>query len=463
VKAQKLVQTLAFLVFALACEMTGQCKVGHEGADCMPGAFCYGGKDAKAGDNGVCTLASAVEVAISSFEPLEAAHGATLTIRGINFSAVPLENSVTFNGIPATLVSAMPDEIKVIVPPNTLCSGPIYVTVDGKTARSSIPFTYVPTAVTVSTLAGDGGASVLSGPCNTAIDAEGNLYVTDFGLHRIRKITPQGVSTFAGHSTLPGHEDAAAERAQFEAPWGIVTDAEDNFYVTDGQAENGRIRKISKQGEVSTLAIGTQGFVTNPAPENIERFNNPRGIVRDADGNFYVVDTNNHRIRKISPEGHVSTLAGNGTPGFADGEAALAQFHFPRGIAMDTEGNLYVADRDNHCIRKISPAGVVSTLADGMQGFVINPEHAMPFSFPHGVAMEKTGILYVASIGDHLIHQIMPSGKVYLFAGNGTPGFVDGEAALAQFYSPRGIALDTEGNLYVADFENNRIRKITIK
>jgi len=466
------VVAIAGVLWALACHMPGECKVGQDAVDCPSSAFCYAGGNAKTGDRGVCTQLSpealpSDTLAIHGFGPLEAAHGATLTIQGSLFSAVPSENSVTLNGVPATLISAVPNELKVVVPKSTLCSGPVRVTVAGETVVSAASFTYVPTAAAVTTVAGDGTTNLLNSPCGIAMGmgTDDNLYVTDFGNHRIRKITPQGViTTFAGTSSSePGHNDGIGANARFWEPCGITTDAKDSFYVTDGGADNGRIRRISMQAQVSSLADDGQGFVENPASR--EKWNNPRGIVRGEDGNLYVADSNNHRIRKISPEGQVLTLAGNGMPGSADGKAEEAQFHVPRGVAMDVAGNLYVADGANGRIRKVSPEGRVSTLSDG-QGFVENPGNVMPFRTPRSIAIDKTGILYVVEMDGHRIQQIAPSGKANIFVGNGIGGFKDGkreETPPPQFHSPRELVIDTQGNLLLADYGNNRIRKIILE
>jgi len=257
---------------------------------------------------------------ITGFSPTEAAHGATITITGKNFSAVPNENSVTFNGVVATVVSATPTEIKVTVPKSLVSTSTVRITVAGKTASSAIPFTYLPTYV-VTTLAGSGTAGFANG---------------------IGTVT------------------------QFNYPAGIVVDASGNVYVAD--YNNHRIRKITSAGVVTTLAgSGTAGFANGTG--TAAQFNVPVDIAVDASGNMYVADELNHRIRKITSAGVVTTLAGSGTEGFADGTGTAARFNYPAGIAVDVSGNVYVADQYNHRIRKITPAGVVTTLAGETAGF----------------------------------------------------------------------------------------------
>ena len=483
-KARDFGPAVVWALVALACHTSGECIAGHDATDCPSGAFCYAGEDAKPGDRGVCTQLPPEELspeelpsetlprgtpvpvdglAIHSFSPTEATHGTLLVIQGSHFSAVPAENSVTFNGVPATVASAIPNEIKVFVPKSTLSSGPVRVSVAGKTVVSAGSFTYMPMVVAVTTVAGYGDTKSLNLPCSIALDAGGNLYVAEFGNNRIRKITPQGESTFAGTSgSEAGHVDGVERNARFQAPCGITTDAKDYLYVTDGGIDNGRIRRISMQAQVSTLADDMRGFVENPA--SYEKLSSPRGIVRDADGNLYVADTNNHRIQKISPEGRVLTLAGkSGVTGSADGEGEEARFNSPRGVAQDLAGNLYVTDDTNNRIRRISPEGRVSTFSNG-QGFVENPKNAMKFLSPRSIAIDKTGIFYVVETDGHRIQQMTPSGKVSILVGNGTGSFKDGKREdIPQFNSPRELVIDAQGNLLLADYLNHRIRKIILE
>ncbi|MDR2208256.1 MAG: hypothetical protein LBE22_04700 [Azoarcus sp.] len=318
--------------------------------------------------------------------------------------------------------------------------------------------------VKVSTFAGSEGgfadgvgsdARFLS-PSSIAIDAAGNLYVADFGNDRIRKITPTGeVSTFAGGEA--GFADGIGSAARFYRPIGIASDAAGNLYVTDRW--NHRIRKITPAGEVSTLAGSESGFADGIGGD--AKFYCPEGIVSDAAGHLYVTDNENHRIRKITPAGEVSTLAG-GEEGFADGTGSDARFNRPLGITIDAAGNLYVADTDNRRIRKITPAGEVSTLAGSEEGFADGVGGDARFSGPYGVAIDAAGYLYVADTFNHRIRKITPAGEVSTLAG-GEEGFADGVGSDARFYGPASIAIDAAGNLYVADSGNNRIRKIEIR
>jgi len=314
--------------------------------------------------------------------------------------------------------------------------------------------------VIVSTLAGseggfvdgEGSAAQFKGPAGIAIDAAGNLYVADMWNHRIRKVTPKGkVSTLAAIDA----DD-------------VAIDAAGNLYVADRW--NHRIRTVTPKGDVRTLAGGDE--YENLAHYNgsfadgqgsAARFAAPSGIAIDAAGNLYVADTWNNRIRKVTPRGEVSTLAGNDKQGFADGQGSAARFYEPYGITSDAVGNLYVTDSSSHRIRKITPKGEVSTLAGSEEGFADGKGSAARFRSPTGIAIDAAGNLYVADTNNHRIRKVTSKGEVSTLAGSGEKGFADGEGNAARFFEPSGIAIDAEGNLYVTDSMNCRIRKIAIQ
>ena len=316
-------------------------------------------------------------------------------------------------------------------------------------------------------------------PQGIAVDSDNNVYVADTGNHVIRRIaagTTVGgaVSTFAG-STMGFADNATATDAQFKAPQGLAVDSDNNVYVAD--TGNHRIRRIaagSTTGDAVTTVAGggTAGFMDG-AP-TAAQFNSPRGIaVRGT--TIYVSDTTNHRIRRIgaqatTPPPPVSTLVGSGTAAFTDASGAEAQFSSPEDLATDSTGNVYVADTANHCIRKITSAGVVTTFA-GTCRTMGSANHATDatmasFNAPEGLAVDGTGNVYVADTGNHVIRRIAAGatgGAVTTLAGTaGTTGFMEGTGAAAQFSSPKGIAINRAGTeLYVADTGNHRIRKIT--
>jgi len=349
-------------------------------------------------------------------------------------------------------------------------------TQDGnKTAACTVTVSSVVVTVNynVSTLAG--GSGEFYSPQGVAVDSAGNVYVADRNNNRIRKITPGGVvSTLAGTGDT-GFQDGPALSAKFSSPSGVAVDASGNVYVAD--TNNNRIRKIS-DGVVSTLAGSTQGFEDGPGAS--AKFKLPQGVAVDSAGNVYVVDTENYRIRKITPGGVVSTLAGDGTSDYADGPGASAKFSDPKGVAVDASGNVYVGDTcygiDLGQIRKITPGGVVSAFAGSTEG---SWEWEMPDSgvgyegddlwigIPYDVAVDSSGNVYVLQAESYLgnnprIIKITPDGGVVstLAGGNGG-GFQDGPGASAKFSLPHGVAVDSAGNVYVADTGNNKIRKLT--
>lgn len=197
-------------------------------------------------------------------------------------------------------------------------------------------------------------------------------------------------------------------------------------------------------------------------------FNHPSGMTMDAAGNLYVADAGEYVIRKITPAGVATTLAGSGAAGYADGTGAAAQFNFLQfnidfaGVAVDSSGNVYVADNGNNVIRKVSPAGVVTTLAgQTLAGYANGTGSAAQFNSPHGVAVDSLGNVYVADTGNNVIRQITPAGVVTTFAGSLTAGKADGTGFAAQFCGPQGLAIDSSNNIYVADSCYSSIRKVT--
>jgi sugar lactone lactonase YvrE len=334
-----------------------------------------------------------------------------------------------------------------------------------------------PTVSTVSLFAGEGTTWYADGPGTSAqfnypngvaVDSAGNVYVADTSNQRIRKITIVGttvtVSTLAGNGIV-GFLNGPGSSARFNNPSGIAVDSAGNVYV--GDTDNHRIRKITTSGTVSTLAgTGTAGFLNGPGSS--AKFKYPRGVAVDSAGNVYVADENNHRIRKITIVGTtvtVSTLAGTGTGGFLDGPGSSALFKSPYGVAVDSAGNVYVVDYLNSRIRKIMTSGTtvtVSTLAGNRSaGYADGPGSSAKFRYPTGIAVDSAGYIYVADEDNHSIRKITPGGTVSTIVGSGTAGYAEGTGTNSQFKYPFGVAVDSAGNVYVADSVNNRIRKIT--
>jgi len=413
-----------------------------------------------------------VPLTVTGINPATGAFNTSVTITGTGFGSTAANNIVKFNGVSAIVQSATSVSMVVTVPAKA-GTGTVTVSQNGQAATAMGPvFNYVYTA-TVSTFAGNGTAGFADGaatsaafraPVGVVVDASGNVYVADAGNNRIRKITPAGVvSTFAGNGTT-GFADGPAANARFNAPFGLALDAAENLYVVD--QGNSRIRKITPAGIVTTFAgSATQGFADGPAAS--AQFHSPVGVAVDAAGNVFVADWLNYRIRKINTAGIVTTYAGNGTQSFADGAAASAAFVAPSGLALDAGGNLYVSDEGSNRIRKITPAGVVSTLAgNGIEGFADGSAASAEFEGPVGMVVDTAGNVYTGEgggINNDRIRIITPAGFVNTVAGIGTRGFADGPGSSAKFDDPIGLAMDVAGNIYVADEFNNRIRKITIQ
>jgi len=296
-------------------------------------------------------------------------------------------------------------------------------------------------------------------PFGLAFDASGNLFISDHLEDKIRKITPAGdVTTFAGSTT--GFADGTAFNAKFESLGGIAFDASGNLYVAD--IINARIRKISPFGDVSTFAgSGELGYLDGAG--SVAKFFTPYCIAFDPSGNLYVTDYNNHRIRKISPSGQVSTFAGSGVQGNADGNGIAAQFTRPTGIACDAIGNVYVTDFGNHRIRKITPAGEVSTLAGSTSGYTDGMGISAQFNFPYGIMVDPLGNVFVTDYGNNVVRKITPAGLVSTVAGSGISGYADGDGTVAKFSGMYGIVMNAAGDLFIGDFDNHRVRKISMQ
>ena len=272
---------------------------------------------------------------------------------------------------------------------------------------------------------------------------------------------PYSFTTFAG--IAPGSTDGTGSAARFNHPYGVAVDSAGNVYVAD--TFNNTIRKITPSGVVSTLAglSGIRGGADGTG--STARFNQPFGVAADNAGNVYVADTANQAIRKITLCGVVTTLAGQiGNPGSADGAGGAARFFYPQSVTADSAGNVYVADTGNNTIRKITSSGVVSTLAGlaGSSGSADDTGSAARFYFPNGVAVDNAGNVYVADSQNYTVRKITPAGAVSTLAGlAGSSGSADGTGSAARFTFPNGVAVDGAGNIYVADAGNNTIRKIT--
>jgi hypothetical protein len=317
---------------------------------------------------------------------------------------------------------------------------------------------------------GDGGSATdakLNEPFDAVVDAGGNIYIADQSDNRIRKITPAGIiSTFAG-TNLSGYngDGGLAINARLSNPTGLAIDAVGNIYIADGG--NQRIRKISPDGTITTVVgNGTSGYSGDGGQATNAQLNYPIRVALDAVGNIYISDWGNNVIRKVDVFGIISTIAGTGVNGYSgDGGLAInAQLNNPAGLAFDAQNNLYVALESGR-VRKITPGGIISTVAgtsvrgyNGDGGLAINAQ----LNSPEGVAFDANGNLYIADNGGHRIRKVNPYGFISTFAGTGVAGFSGdgGPADQAQIYYPGSITVEGNGNFIVTDDYNHRVRLI---
>ena len=356
-------------------------------------------------------------------------------------------------------------------------SGNVYVT-----DRSNYTIRKVTAAGITTTIAGSpglrggtngtGAAARFYGPQGIAVDAAGNLYVADWDEYcgdsscpygaAVRRVTAAGVVTTLAGSSGKGSADGTGAAALFDDPRGLAVDAAGNVYVAD--TANSTLRKITAAGAVSTLAGAATLSGSVDATGAVARFANPTAVTVDGAGTVYVVDTGNDTIRKMTAAGAVTTLAGAAPrPGSTDATGASARFYYPAGVAVDPAGTLYVADNSNSTIRKITAGGVTTTLAGsaGMPGITDGTGAAARFFLPYGLALDGAGSIYVADTGNDTVRKLSAAGMVTTLAGMRAMGSVDGTGSAARFNSPYGLAVDVAGNVYVADTNNQTVRKIT--
>ncbi|MEV0374913.1 RICIN domain-containing protein [Streptomyces sp. NPDC050636] len=276
----------------------------------------------------------------------------------------------------------------------------------------------------------------------------------------ISTVAGTGVAGFKG-------DNEPAVSAQLNRPYGIAVDSTGTLYFSDFY--NHRVRKITTDGKVGTVAgTGAAGFSGDNGPAVSAQLNYPRAVAVDSAGTVYITDTNNHRVRKITTDGKISTVAGAGTAGFSGdgGPATAARLHTPLGVAVDSTGVLHIIDHGNHRIRKMTVDGKISTVAGtGSGGFAGDggPAVSAQLNGPHAVVVDGAGDLYIADYSNHRVRKITADGKISTVAGTGTAGFSgdDGPAASAQLNGPVGMVVDSTGILYIAEYSNHRVRKIT--
>lgn len=368
-------------------------------------------------------------------------------------------------------------------------SGPTGVAVDaagnvliGDTTNNKVR--RVNTSGTISTFAGtgtagsagDGGAATaaqLSGPRGLAVDASGVVYIADYSNFRLRRVSAGGtISTFGGTGVQGGWmghvgDGGPATSAQFNQPYGVAFDDAGSLYVAD--MDNNKVRKITPSGTISTFAgTGTVGAAGDGGPAASAQLNMPQGMAVDSAGNVFIADGQNNKVRKVAPNGTISTYAGTGAAGATGdgGAATAARLDYPRNVALDAAGNLYIADHDNHKIRKVTPGGTISTFAGtGQSGSTGDggPATSAKMNNPYGLALDAAGNVYLSNWGEGKVRKVNTSGTISTVAGIGGFGYSGdgGPATSAQLGMPHGVAVAADGSLYIGDYNNHRIRRVT--
>jgi len=339
---------------------------------------------------------------------------------------------------------------------------------------------------------GDGGPATqaeLHCPKGVVVDASGNLYIAEGGWqstdHRVRKVDTNGViTTVVGYGNgWPGYsgDGGPATEAQLHYPSGLAVDTSGNLYIAD--TNNNRIRKVDSSGIITTVAgsgptgWGQGGYSGDGGPAIEARINMPTDVAVDASGNLYIADKYNARIRKVDPNGIITTIAGNGSWGYSGdgGSATEAMLNSPQGVAVDASGNLYITDTYNNRIRKMDSSGIITTVAGsgptgwGQGGYSGDggPATQAQLDGPFRVAVDASGNLYIADFRNNRIRKVYTSGIITTVAGSGPTGWGQGgysgdggPATQAQLDEPYGVAVDAAGNLYIADSANHRLRKV---
>ena len=311
-------------------------------------------------------------------------------------------------------------------------------------------------------------AAQLNNPLNVAVDGSGNLFIVDFSNNRIRKVDGNGtITTVAGTGTAGFNGDnQSATAAQLNQPRGVAVDGSGNLFIADSY--NNRIRKVDGNGTITTVAgIGTQGSNGDNQSATAAQLYQPVGVTVDGSGNLFIADSFNSRIRKVNSAGIITTIAGGGNQPVSDGVVATTvQLANPAGVAVDNNGNVFIADTNRHSIRKVDSNGIITTVAgNDTQGFNGDnqPATAAQLFFPESVVVDGRGNLFIADSGNNRVRKVDGNGIITTVVGTGVGGF-NGDnqlATTAQINYPYGIAIDGSGNLFISDINNNRIREVS--
>lgn len=315
---------------------------------------------------------------------------------------------------------------------------------------------------------GDGAASTgaqLNAPHCVNVDNAGNVYIVDYLNYRIRKITTSGMMlTVAGNGGIGYTGDGSVATSAELLPSGFALDKNNNMYIADASWDV--IRKVNSLGIISTYAgTGAQGNSGDGGPATLAKFASPYGIAFDTAGNLFVADAINNSVRKISPAGIITKFAGDDTAGFAGdgGFAIAAKLDSPYAVAADRKGNVYISDFQNNRIRRVDAAGIITTYAGtGAYGYAGDggPADLALLNRPAGIAVDSNGVLYIADADNDVIRKVDTFGIITTVVGNGTPGFGGdlGYVNGCNLHTPFGVAIGKNGNIYIADANNQRIR-----
>jgi trimeric autotransporter adhesin len=450
-----------------ACNITSTTNISNTGETCSIGY---------AGDGGLANAAGLVEpfaVAVDSTgnvyiaEPTDGRIREVSTIKGkVDINTIAGNGTLGFTGDGSAATSA---ELNRPTGVAVDASGHIYIA-DSLNNRIRL----AQSGGSISTFAGNGGFSYsgdggaatsaqMNSPHAVAVDNAGNYYIADSGNNVVRKVSASGtITTFAGNGTAgSGGDSGAATSAQLSGPQGVAVDSAGNVYIAD--TANSRVREVSG-GTITTVAgNGTPGYAGDGGAATSAQLYSPVGLAFDPKGSLYIADANNSAIRKVT-NGSISTVAGNGLQGYAgDGGPALsAQLNDPQGVAVDAAGNLYITDTLNYRIRMVSPTGNITTVAgNGVAGYSGDggPASQAQLSYPTGIAVDSAGNVLFADAGAS-VRKIYVNGPIITIAGNGAVGYAGdgGLATSASLNGPTGIAVDSKGNVYVADSGNNAVR-----
>jgi hypothetical protein len=346
---------------------------------------------------------------------------------------------------------------------------------------TTIAGTGTPAAATTPADNGDGGAATkaqLGGPACVAVDAAGDVFIGDMAKNVVREVNGSGtISTYAGTGTAGYAGDGkAASAAELNAPTACAVDGAGDLYVAD--SGNNVVRKIDTKGVITTVAgngdfagSGKGGFSGDGGAATDAELFQPYGVAIDGAGNVYIGDTLNYRVRKVdAATGVITTIAGNGTAGYAGdgGAATAAELYNPEGMAIDGTGDVYVADQANNVVRKVDASGNISTVAGRKKEYGYSGDGGKATSAdlngPMAVALDGAGNLYISDAGNMRVRSVLASsGVIHTAAGDGTAGFKGdgGKATSAELNNPHGLTFDKGGAMYVADYGNGSVRKVT--